>query len=176
MAKGIKTRRGESRGSNGTYLYNSGDISPIAGDFTIVSYAGSSVTLTKNPSNMYCNINGGGSTSGGHLRCFTTNKVDLTSYSKLKVECDASVLDNYSGSSSSSFGFSAHAVRTYDSANIAFKNIAVSSTVGTVATASGIFEVDISGVSGSYYIAFGGYAEPVTTSYSRGTIYKVWLE
>lgn len=92
---------------------------------------------------------------------YSTDKIDVTKYNKLNVECYANVVpDGYS--SNFSFGFTDNVVDSNPTYVGNYHLVATSSTVDDV------ISIDISEIKGSYYLAMQGYRANVN-------VRKIWL-
>lgn len=150
MAKGIKTRRGESKGQI-IIIYNNGVINTdfTGGLETFYSQSGSTVTYGSSDITIV-------STSGNVTIVGSTNKIDVTAFKKLKIEVT---------SNNGTFQFGLSSEKGLDF----FNNGISKTTVGNVSSAT-TFEADINSVNGLYYFAMrtGG---PTTAK-----VTKIWLE
>lgn len=93
---------------------------------------------------------------------FSENKIDVTNYNTLNVECYAQVIPD-SSSSNFSFGFTDTIVSndpTYTGNNYSIND--------TTKTVDDLITIDISEIKGSYYLAMQGYRSNVN-------IRKIWL-
>lgn len=131
------------------YLYKDGDeCASITGGWEGTNFSTfSKGTLTKNSDNINLTC-----PSGNYwIVASTTNKVDITKYSKLKVEYKGNVRTSYGVSTS----INPCNFTSYSSTNTSY---------------NGIVEHNISSLSGSYYVNVGSEGS------ANINIYKVWLE
>ena len=98
----------------------------------------------------------------------TENTIDLTPYSKLKMEFDGTITN-----SNSLIGLNVLSAK-----NTYFQNISVAKTeVKTVKTyLSEVIEVDVTSLNASYYIGSEVYKSSTTGSTQTLVLKKVWLE
>lgn len=101
MAKGIKTRRGESKGTPPTsnlYLYNRGDeCSDVTGGWSVMAYRSSYTTsqaITKNTDNIQLTCKGTAA-STGEISYTHATAVDVTAYTTLHAICKNKYADDY---------------------------------------------------------------------------------
>lgn len=159
MAKGIKTRRGESKGvdDGATYLYNAGNeysalTGGIIGISTFPSY--SVQPPTKNSADIYISV------SDLYELCgvFTNNAIDFSDFSKLKIE-----VTQFTRSS----GVLQLAIYTDKTSGNVLSYVNKTSPI----SANTIIELDVSSINGSYYPSF-----LVFSGYCNATMTKMWLE
>lgn len=128
---------------NTLFLFKSTDNTAITGGWTATgnNVSASSVTI-KDGKITFKNI--AGASDNGQWYVGPKNKIDLTDYKTLRVTIDSvtAVTNNYIGAGS---------VQTYG-------GIALNSPAAVKAVSgAGTYELDISEVSGSYYVGFGSY-------------------
>jgi hypothetical protein len=127
-------------------LYDSGDeYAGITGGW-VVSAANASYTFSKSPTLYIIN------NTGSFIGEFTTTKIDLTEYASLKF--------NISAKSGGNFYVGASSAATYSATFDAY----------TLAPGTGTVSVDVSALSGEYYVGTQLAAGGSTT------ITKIWLE
>lgn len=143
------------------YMYNSGnEFTNITGGFTtsslkIASNIGTKTpTITRGTDRITVSLTTANNGVGGSMR--TINKIDLTPYSKLVMNCDLNIAG----------GAAALAISDDNSAFDA------SSTAWDVKRS--IFEVDISNITGSYYVYVSVAAYDNTTK--SVTVYSLYAE
>ena len=160
MGEGFKIQRQLPIFDTNIYLYNEGDErTALTGGWSAVTTQGSA-TETKNADNLYVVC-----TSFYSAGMFVTaNTVDLTNYSKIKIE--------YKGSSQN--GWCCLGVGSSKTLNAHLDN----NTAGLVLATSAVkatAEIDISSINSSLYIKFGT-GSGGTAPHSYGNAYKMWLE
>lgn len=151
MAKGIKTRRGESKGQP-SGLYTLGTENVAWETYTGAYYGG---TVTKNADHVLLSANNPGNIAG----IITTNPVDLTNFTKIKVDVDVTNWRNEGN----------YLMVTSNKTTVTSMASLVFPTTGRAT-----YELDISSINQSAYIR-------VCSAGLNGTLvsekmYRVWLE
>lgn len=150
-AAGTVTSRTATITINPQYLYNTGTINTsLIGGFTAYAYRHdgsgaptSTPTVTKGTSDITVVISGD-AVNGGAGSYFTNNKIDITKFKTLKLRSTSIDIPNSSGRIR--FGVSSTRENSY--------TFAASKTI----TAAGTASIDISSLSGSYYVSLTGYS------------------
>lgn len=166
MAKGFMVKHKEP--ITNVYLYKDGDEkTAVTGGWSKAFSAGASSTYTENPTNITMTAVGASGTPAD-MSVATENMIDLTPYSKLKMEFDGTITNSYS-----LIGLSVLSAK-----NTYFQNISVAKTeVKTVKTySSEVIEVDVTSLNASYYIGAEVYKSSTTGSTQTLVLKKVWLE
>ena len=145
------------------YLYNEGDeCIDITGGLVVKHNHNGEYTKNSN----YIYLYGNSSLSGGYLTLSTSNKIDLTKYSKIKILADilsVSTTGRFEVYIKNSFG------------SYPWDNIVSSSAFKTVIN-SQILELDISTLNSIYYVCFGANAGSSGSGSVKVNIHKIWLE
>lgn len=147
------------------WLYREGDeCDDVAGGWVKSGYSRGSATLTKNADNMTLSCTASGNQTATVL---TANKIDVTDYSNVCIE--------FEYTNSTSYGMYIFGV-TSSTANTALN---ASTTVALYAkdniySDSGIAKIDVSDVSGEYYI--GASNDRWTSGNAKLIVKNVWLE
>ena len=157
------------------YLYNSGDeCTEVVGGWTAYNYRWSQATsqnggtpiLTQTQTAMTV----GTKTQYAMGSVFTNNVIDLTKYSKFKIDFDTnSPSSNTSAASSNSFVVSITKEKNdlYEPEKYILSHISVAHT--------GVEELDISDLSGTYYVALQ-ITNNLSSSLYQADINQIWLE
>lgn len=163
-----KTYQGEKWVNWLVYLYNRGDVvSSLTGGWEVLKNCGGTATLDANA----ININITGTSSDDTYCCICTkNKVDVTKYSKMKINPEWQT----EGTSQrwTTFGLFTAKPSSFSETNDSVAGIFLNRDQ-SVANAT---EIDLSSVSGSYYVAYrcGFYS---SSNYkAKGTITEVIVE
>ena len=176
MAKGIKTRRGESKGippTSNLYLYNRGDeCSAVTGGWSVMAYRGAYTTsqsVTENIDNIQLTCKGANASSG-QISYTHATAVDLTDFSSLKGRCKTQYTND-----NISIGVD-NVANSGDLGSNAPSNI-MTATLFTQSATEVEITLDISAISGNNYIHM-----IFSEEYSGGNVlasgyfYEVWLE
>lgn len=172
MGEGIKTRRGESVGDLVLYLYDTGnENTPFTGGISTKNVQGTGIATTKNATN----ISFASSVATGYKlgSAYTTNKIDLTNYSKVKMLVD-SITGTYPTNLASVVSISA-SVPTASDFDGYLNAMTAKTRVDNVLT-SYIVELDISSVSGEYYVFMNEGNSATLSNSVNAIVSKLWLE
>lgn len=144
------------------YIYDRGEINPMAGDLVSGWNAGATPTRTKLPDSYYMKGTGTGS-AGANGTTVTSNLINVTEYNTLCIVFSAF---STSGSTLSNIYFGL----TSDRSSLFPDSMRWSGRP----TPNEVISLDISSISGNYYIGFGGTAG-VNVTWEFNVI-ELWLE
>jgi hypothetical protein len=154
-------------GDGRTRLYNLGDEnSALTGGWGL-GLSGAPYTATKNTDNLYIRASG---TAGGIGRATleTQSVVDFTNASKLKIRWKGTV---ESGELAKQF-----IIALVNAKLTSYNVLGVASLVKTATFAEEISEIDVSALTGAYYVKFQIYSNNGTSNILNSTMYEMWLE
>ena len=159
-------------------LYDAGFINTVlVGDFQAQFYGGSNNAFNKNASNIYLNVNGGSSLMGGDCKFHTTQPVNLSGKSLLCFDMAGEAYND------SAIGESFIGIKLFsDISSVEDNPIAGYSVRPALALPGenkgidGVYTLDISTYGGSAYLGLYLHVISKTTSYSRVTIRKIYLQ
>ncbi|MGM9588313.1 MAG: immunoglobulin domain-containing protein [Candidatus Limivicinus sp.] len=155
-AAGTVTSRTATVTVTDLYLYNEGDqCTENSGGWKFE--AGSGVTCTFEADSMYLHVTG---SSSNVAAAYTNQKIDLTNFSTLNVDIEG-------GTDSSESIYSGAAVCT-DNTSAQPRYASPVANIETTSWSRQTLSLDISSISGSYYISAYGYQATVR-------VYKIWL-
>lgn len=172
MGEAIKTRRGASEGSVIHYLYNEGDeCAALTGSISVKNVQGTGMATVKNAGN----ISFTSSVATGYKlgSAYTTNPIDLTNYTKLKM-----LVEGITGTYPSYLGSIVSVCSNVPTANDwdSYLNAMTAKTRLDNTQTNATIELDITALNGSYYVFMNeGNSASLSNSVSA-TVTKLWLE
>ena len=167
MGEGLKIQRQLPIFDTNTYLYKEGDeYNDLTGGW-IAGLSGGSGSQSKNTDHLYASVTP--SSVDLATRTYVTNSpIDVTNFTVLKVRCELSKIPHQSKNGRGVVvGLISTKMNRTDTTAVALSR---KSTQG-----ESTLELDISLVSGSYYVAVQTFDGATTTSISSKT-YEIWLK
>lgn len=161
MAKGVKTRRGKSKGKVNPYLYNSGDENTLLTGGWVVGYSDGSGTQTKESNHLY--LYAYGSSYVPQKTYVTNNAINMTNINTLKVDWEKT------GSSYGSASLHLIVSKIKEGNRTQYDARVVFSEIGRTTS-----QLDVSSLSGEYYVRINANSgSTLSGNYISGKVYSI---